>query len=119
MGLSEFRAAYAGGLRWKHYGFDPRNEPRGGNFFFGMQLWHGFGSKVDRRYTNPGEKSVYYYAVAPAWSPVVALAVLPALWLITFILRRRRVRVGCCEQCGYDLRESPERCPECGTARPA
>ena len=43
-------------------------------------------------------------------------AVLPALWLAGFLRRRRRAAAGLCPGCGYDLRGTPGRCPECGTA---
>jgi hypothetical protein len=54
------------------------------------------------------------------WHLVVAFALLPALWLSQHIWRRRirhsRIKNGLCLICGYDLRASKDRCPECGTA---
>ena len=42
-------------------------------------------------------------------------AVLPLIELIRRRRRRRSLAAGLCRVCGYDLRASRERCPECGT----
>lgn len=45
------------------------------------------------------------------------LALLPLFWLRS-ARRRSRSVAGRCMACGYDLRATPDRCPECGTAVP-
>jgi hypothetical protein len=59
---------------------------------------------------------------APHWVIAIPLTIAPAwmmAWGIPRALHRRRQRwAGCCRTCGYDLRASPDRCPECGTVPP-
>ena len=57
-----------------------------------------------------------WWAVAiPMWSIVVATVILPAARAARRLRSHRWRRVGGCPSCGYDLRATPDRCPECGT----
>jgi hypothetical protein len=51
----------------------------------------------------------------PYWSPILATSVMPASWMIRRRRQRARLRRQHCTRCGYHLRATPERCPECGT----
>ena len=53
----------------------------------------------------------------PHWAAAAPAAVLPLMSIAGAIARYRRRRPaagGRCASCGYDLRATPERCPECG-----
>ena len=56
--------------------------------------------------------------VFPFWLLGCVCAIVPArtMWAVSKKMHRRRR--GYCLQCGYDLRASSDRCPECGTAIP-
>jgi hypothetical protein len=54
----------------------------------------------------------------PLFVPVVGFAILPLVWLSGRLSSRRAARRGRCPACGYDLRASPDRCPECGVSTP-
>jgi hypothetical protein len=50
----------------------------------------------------------------PHWFLALLFAILPAIHLRAILRTRRRNRIGLCQNCGYDLRATPDRCPECG-----
>ncbi|HEX5243493.1 MAG TPA: zinc-ribbon domain-containing protein [Tepidisphaeraceae bacterium] len=66
----------------------------------------GFGAEWE-----PYEKAI----CLPLWFFAVA-GLLGAATLARLAVRKRRPR--CCSKCGYDLRASEHRCPECGTPIP-
>ena len=95
--------------------------------------WHGFyfyGSHESLQLTPRSTDTTFYpidrakfparwaFATLPTWFCFVTFGALPALFILNSASRfarnrARRIR-GLCIGCGYDLRASPERCPECG-----
>ncbi|HSU68157.1 MAG TPA: hypothetical protein VLJ39_14865 [Tepidisphaeraceae bacterium] len=53
----------------------------------------------------------------PLWILLAVFATPSIFELALLARRRRRVNSSLCVACGYDLRASPDRCPECGTVR--
>ena len=87
-------------------------------------------SSMDYYFTagrRAGSIATVRYTWQPRWRAISVphpistglLAILPfsaaLLWGRRHLQRRRERRAeGCCAHCGYDLRATPDRCPECG-----
>jgi hypothetical protein len=73
----------------------------------------GFGLRLE----HDGEAS-FTRMMIPFWFLFILTAILPFGWIVFYFKRRARlIRIvkGLCEKCGYDLRATPNACPECGT----
>jgi hypothetical protein len=77
------------------------------------------GFEADHRELVATTFAAFYDSVAaPYWFLIGLTALLPATAVFRMLLNRRsrrRIAGKFCRHCGYDLRATPERCPECGT----
>jgi hypothetical protein len=87
----------------------------GGHAVAERRKWFWFNHPADYWLRRPAPSSI----TVDCWSiglrlwPAALLLSLPSIaWLA---LRRQRRQDGYCATCGYDLRATPDRCPECGT----
>jgi hypothetical protein len=71
---------------------------------------------VADRVTPYGWHSPAFWLLAAAANVVVG--VIGVRLIFRADLRDRRVKQGLCVKCGYDLRATPDKCPECGAIAP-
>ncbi len=76
----------------------------------------GFGKfSVTNTSGGPRWTDRYHAAYAPHWFIALLFASLPGRWAFIHWRAKQRALIGHCKRCGYDLRATPDRCPECGT----
>jgi hypothetical protein len=132
------RIGYIGGVIWRSFdgtGNYPWCSPDYGNSqrrYFGFDFHSGhsrgefapevqFAALVGWWFGGP-DTWQFIRAVTLPWPALCGFfLILPLLVLSSWLKRRvrlNRIAKGLCGECGYDLRASPKRCPECGTDVP-
>lgn len=116
-------------IAWHVWTATERERVRGQNPLAGVNWYHRTFADVPRQYarstppTNWNAAGFKWYrgpthasVGVPYWSAALLSVGLPVAWAVEWARRRRRrIAAGRCAVCGYDLRASPQRCPECGT----
>ena len=87
---------------------------RGGSEVFIWNGWIGY-DKYGPQLPWPRMTPVIWSVAVPLVIPAALFAILPGVGLARRMGRRKRKKLGLCLKCGYDLRASKDRCPECGS----
>jgi hypothetical protein len=84
-----------------------------------VSWWRPVATDWDRKLRGWDPTTRHRLFMVRCWLLMLAFGVLPAVQVRRWWRRRRRFADGCCPSCGYDLRATPGRCPECGTTKAA
>lgn len=85
---------------------------------FWQQLGFRFEGRSRRGFVSSGPfHTVHIAARVPYWAVVLGTAALPGSVIIWRLRAAANpIRRGLCPRCGYDLRATPNKCPECGVS---
>lgn len=91
---------------------------------YGYNIWVEIGRRealqISWSHSDAYSEGVHlpYWMLATATILASAAFMIPTLLAIRKLTRARRISSDLCAYCGYDLRASPDRCPECGSLVP-